>query len=382
MNLYSLSKGPSLGTIVLAACALGCQASPPHASFTGNAGLVRAEVLGQAEAVAQLLDEIAPQVIEVLPDTVERDLEVWVQAAPALYRFSETTYEEADGFWSEGHQRIHLRESAMSLPRTLAHELVHASLGETWSVLPGTIEEGLCDVVAARLCPREALDLRAGRLSAAAFALGGLELEVELAVDGELPQGLSHESRLARRAAGLRVGCITRLRLLGEVTTGFGADDVFEIAAGLSTTDLPTNDKKALYGLSYLVVHRIVQRSGYRGLHALCLRADREGLQEVPGEWLLTAAGMPTADLGGWRAAIAEEIGIGELRTLLSIYPGLLLNPAERILGSGTLVTIDRSGTAPLTAIVRVPGSRAEVRVRLDIELSGENHEKALALKE
>lgn len=346
--------------------AISCQVVPPPATFDGPSGRVRAGAQEEAEAVHQLLEVLHPRILETLPDTVERRLEVWVQASPALYRFSEaTSYDEADGFWSEGHGRIHLREAAGNLERTLAHELVHASLGESWSALPGTIEEGLCDVLATRLSPENAEEMRAGRLSAAAFATGGLELEVEVLFPGHDHPG------------GVRIGCLSRVRLLGIVSNALVPEDVFEVEAGLSSTDISTDEKKVFYGLSFVLVERIEARHGFEGLHQLCLRAREEGYERVPREWLLEAAGLESARLEEWRSAIHGAIGERELRTLLLLYPSALLDTAARIFGPGARVQVDFSGTSPLRARIAVPGSEAEVELGLLVsafpEIAGKN---------
>src|SRR4030095_9983937 len=104
---------------------------------------------------------------------------------PALWAFARSAYSDADGFWAEGVGRIHLRTGAERLERTLAHELVHQCAGEMFEELPGTLEEGLCDLVASLACPESAARLRAGRLSSAAFATRGLVVALELKLEGE-----------------------------------------------------------------------------------------------------------------------------------------------------------------------------------------------------
>jgi len=346
----------SLATGALLAILVGCQAAAPRASVESPSGRVRAEREERAREVAALLEDLKPRIGQHLPDAHSRAREVWIQERPQLYLFSGTAYEEADGFWSETHGRIHLREDAQSLSRTLAHELVHSSLGESWEVLPGTIEEGLCDVVSVLLCPEDAWNMRTGRLSAAAFATGGLELEVELFLPAEVVDG------------ELQIGCLTRMRLQGRVREAFDPADVFEVAAGLSTTQLPTNDKKALYGLSYLLVDRVVERVGFRGLHELCLRTERLGLPEVPAEWLLEAAEMESGDVASWRRALQEAIGRQELEALVQLYPELISDSAGRVFGPRTAVRVDRSGVAPVAASVRVAGGDAALDLRLRVQ--------------
>ncbi|MCB9915406.1 MAG: hypothetical protein H6828_09690 [Planctomycetes bacterium] len=342
---------------LLALCALtACQVGPPPASYRGPAGLVRAGGAARAAEISDALCELAPRVEALLPDAHAPELEVWVQARPALYRFEGDVYAEADGFWSETHRRIHLREAPDTLRRTLAHELVHASLGASWERLPGSLEEGLCDLVSVALAPEQAVEMRAGRLSAAAFATGGLELDVEVRVP------------IDAGPDGLGLGALTRLRLFGEVSEGLDPSDVFDVSAGLSSTRLATNDKKALYGLSFLLVERIVARVGYEGLHELCLRAAREERDEVPRAWLLEAAGLTDAGPVAWRRAIHGALTARELRTILMLYPEALLDTAQRLFGRHGTVAVDLSGASPVRARVTLPWSEATVELGLVVE--------------
>jgi hypothetical protein len=345
-----------LATGLLALALSACQATPPAAFHEGDGALVRADDVLRAREVAQLFDQLHPLVTEQLPDSNCRAREVWIQSQPQLYLFSGATYQEADGFWSENHGRIHLRNDAQSLARTLAHELVHSSLGPSWEVLPGTIEEGLCDVVSVLLCPDNSTGMRTGRLSAAAFATGGLELEIELFLPAEAGAGK------------VQIGCMTRMRLQGEVSPDFDPQDVFTIPAGLSTTDLPVNDKKALYGLSYLLVDRIVARVGFEGLHDLCLEAARQGLAEIPAPWLMEAGGMESSGAGKtWRTALRAAFGPEELQTLVNLYPELLEDSAGRVFGPRAAVYVTHTDRSTVAASVRVTGTDSTLDLRLEV---------------
>ena len=301
-----------LGSALLAVLLCGCQALPPAHSASAASGMVRAGSRAEAEQVAQLFDALAPRVRELLPDSHAPDVEVWVQEAPALYRFSSSSYNDADGFWAASPHRIHLRRNADNLERTLAHELVHASLGSSWRTLPGTLEEGLCDKISGKLCPQGAARMRAGRLSSAGFATGGLELELEIAFAPEL------------HPLGLRLSFSARMRLEGDPPDSVDPRDVFRVQAGLSSTAIPADRKKAFYGLAYLVVDRIVERNGFEGLHALCLRARAEGMPEVPAAWLMQAAEIE-GDARSWNRAILDSIGPAELTELVRMHPDFLV---------------------------------------------------------
>src|SRR5689334_5743432 len=277
--VFAAPSGRCLSVPVAAFALLsGCQVSPPAASEVAREGMVRAADPLVAGEVAHDLDALLPRVLALLPDTRRSPLEVWVQEVPALYAFKTSAYSDADGFFAEGAQRIHLRAGSDNIERTLAHELVHATLGPSWRTLPGTLEEGLCDVVSARLCPDAAARLAAGRLSSAAFATGGLVLDVEL----QMPA--------TERNNVLEACWSARLRLDGEPRLRLDPLLAFDVHAGLSTTDMPGEEKKACYGLAFLVVQRIVERNGFEGLHDLCVRAADAGLDTVPVAELLDAA--------------------------------------------------------------------------------------------
>ena len=340
-------------TLICASTALlgACQVLPPTAASQGPSGIVRAPAEEDAQAVAEMLEELRPLVLQLLPDAQLPDLEVWVQPRPALYHFEGETYAEADGFWAADHGRIHLREGASSLKRTLAHELVHASLGPSWDPLPGSLEEGLCDLISLQLAPADAASMRAGRLSAAAFATGGLELEVGVVMPGS--------------GAAVGLGVQSRLRLMGELSPGLDPNDVFRVRAGLSSTRMPANDKKAFYGLSLVLLERIVANIGIEGLHELCTLAASQGRDEVPSAWLLAAAELHPSD---WHLAVHEALGSAELRELLLLYPAALLDSAQRLFGDDTQVAVDLTGASPLRARASVVGSLAEVELGLWIE--------------
>jgi hypothetical protein len=303
----------------LAAAAIGsasCQVLPPPARADARAGVVRADSPEEALEVAAALDELLPEVISVLPDSRPRELEVWIQREPALYRFPPSSaYREADGFFSDRLARIHLRAGADDVRRTLAHELVHASLGKSWRALPGTIEEGLCDVVASRLCPAASPRLRAGRLIAAGLALGGFDFECPAAESRSDLRFVQHVFSPERRADPL------------------DPMDVFRSHAGRSTAAMPSDTKKALYGLAFVVAERIVDRRGLEGFHALVERSARRAGTEEELEAYLEAAGL-TRDPEAWRRAVSEAVRSIEPSEIARLVPGIAPAGATEVRGA------------------------------------------------
>jgi hypothetical protein len=288
---------------------LSCMATPPQAVLAFEGGTVRASDAHEATALEALLAELQPKLLALVPDTAFEDIDVWMQDQPTLYRFPREATADAEGLWSPTHRRIMLSRTADNVRRTLAHELVHAALGESWRVLPGTLEEGLADHVSTELADDGAARLRAGRLSAAALAAGGLELV--LSVQRALDAG--HD---------VRRGWSARVRLTGDESEPM---EVFRLSAGLSSTKLATGPKRGYYGLAFLVVDRIVARYGYEGLHALCTQAEEEGHDFVPAAWLMAAAEL-TTDREDWRRAAQTALGTEELKQLVEMYPEFLVD--------------------------------------------------------
>ncbi len=352
----SASAGRAARALALAAASFGlcaCLARPPAESASARLGTVRAATRVRAEDVARTFDALAPRIVASVPGARLEPLEVWVQETPTLYTLRASTYSDTDGFWAEGVRRIHLRESADQVERTLAHELVHASLDPVWDLLPGTIEEGLCDLVAARLVPESAARLRAGRLATAAAAIGGLPLDLELWL--ESPDA---------GVVALR-GLDARMRIVAEDAESVDPADVFVVRAGLSTARTSAGARRAFYGLGFLVAERIAARGGLERLHDLCRDAERDDLEAIPTALLLAAAELePTRE--SFRSAILASLGTAELREVLRLHPGILVKPLADLLDLGC----ERDAWADLAHVrgrISVPGNRDAVVQLLDV---------------
>lgn len=292
------ARGAPLGLLLLplsllvAACV-----QPPQASVMTPYGVVRADTDEQAREVAEMLVDLRPRVKALLPDSVDRSTEVWLDTTLRGSELAGDRNVAALTNLSAG--RIQLRGDAtgIDLDFLLAHELVHALMGDSWDPLPAVMKEGLCDTLAARLVPRSAPLARALRMFAARFAFGDQALDIALTAPG---LGGRWGTRVDIASPG--VGRRTPMEALTLRGRGVRlADD--------------TEDEDALYGYGLLIVERAVQRVGLDGLHALCLRAREEHEDVVPGEWLLWAAGLD-ADPDTWERGLAEAFGAEELAAL------------------------------------------------------------------
>lgn len=291
----------------------GCLATAPRIELKAVEGTVRADSQAHGWIMADLLDELTPQVRRLLPDMRERPVEVWVQRELEVYAGFEVD-RQVPAFTIEGDGRIHVAEADSNrLSAALAHELVHSLLGESWSTLPSVAEEGLADWVQEQLHPEFASAMRADYLAKASAAVGGLPLELwnDRPLDGT--------RRVARFTysgpEGLDRGTpVDPIRALDEGDRGE--------ASFWQPYEVSVSDPR-LYGVGYLVVQRIIDRRGVAGLHALCVQAAADGLPQVPGRTLAEAADLGP-DLSLWRAAVVAEVGPGELAVLARSMLGRL----------------------------------------------------------
>lgn len=309
------SRRLRLGVLWGALALPGCLVTPPPVLVRAQMGLVRADSPSAAENVALLIDQLAPQVHALLPDTRGAPLEVWVQRELGIYRHWDVD-PGVPAFTIEGLCRIHLQESGpRELSAALGHELVHALLGESWETLPAVVEEGLADWVQERLHPDLAASLRADHLAKASAAFGGLDLGVWLPgpADGE---PFLRFTFLAPPPGSAALGPPSEV-----LARRGGEGGAFWAPYQVSVSD------PRLYGMGYLVAARIVERHGMAALHELCLRAGREGLAQVPSAWLLERADLDD-DPRRWHAAVAARFGPMELaalgRTLVPFLVDLL----------------------------------------------------------
>ncbi|MEX1025705.1 MAG: hypothetical protein WD226_11585 [Planctomycetota bacterium] len=296
----------ALSTSLLVAAA--CLAAPPPISVDTDFGEVRADRDHDAQAVAELLADMAPEIQAILPGVQLRRVDVWVQERLRLYRWQERT-ESVRGFTLLEREfdatRIHLRGGGQS-SWYLAHELVHALIDRSWRPLPALLEEGLADVVAEELNPEFAAHIRAHRLFNVSLLTGGMIFRVRW---NEPDEGPPRSWR--RRTATSRV-------LLppdeSEPLNGDFRTTLVELLsadrAGLHARfhELP----ESYYGLAWFLVARIVERRGLDGLHRMCLDATAAGQDLIPIDTILAAADVTLDSLDA--QLVGDSFRYSELR--------------------------------------------------------------------
>lgn len=185
---------------------------------------------------------------------------------------------------------------------TIAHEAVHALLGPRWDPLPLMLEEGLCDVVAARLTDDD-VDHEVNH----AAALWQL-----------LP---SFRGRLVDAATG---------ETIVHVSSTPTSDQTVEQLYAADMLDLWFMDRGRFvmaYVAGAFLVERIVDRHGYEGLLALCDDAALRGDRHVALDAALARAEL-TRSWDDWRVPALEAIDERVARaladtTLAAIAPTL-----------------------------------------------------------
>lgn len=294
--------------LMVLALLVGCSTpggKPPPYVLETRLGSVRAGDEATTREAARAYVEFAEALRESVPGLRSPRLEVWVQERldRSLTRYSKA---EVRGVTLSNRIRgaYRIEVTRKGFEGTLAHELVHAMLGPSWSTLPAALEEGLCDSLSMDLVGRGERDL--GLLAFAA------RLDVL-------------EAKLFYRDLGSTGEAIDMCWEL-ELNLAFGTDVPGASTLGLAGVLAMHNvharssaDEIRAYGIGFVLVQLIRERVGVTGIHELCRQAAAQGLKRIPTDWVLTAAGV--RDDGGVRR-YAER--------LISSDPGFLF----QLLGS------------------------------------------------
>ncbi len=303
-----------VASLLLGACAL---APPPEIAITTDAGIVRAPREGVALETAADLPRLVDALRVELVDTRDDPIEVWVQDEVTLYRGSAMS-SDIGGFAHRELDRIHIATSNRA-ERTLylAHELVHLLLGEGWQTLPLAVEEGLCDHLALRVTGYDGARLIARHLTGAALAVDELRFTVRM-----IPK------RHARQRAGAS---------WGQVSLSDGPrplDDWLGRSESVTDAAFDADASVRMRGVGYVLARRILARGGISALHDLCRRADVEGHERVPAEWLLKAAGFDgsSALTDVWRGWTGTAAGSRDVAAMVAAHVDVLAEQIANLL--------------------------------------------------
>jgi hypothetical protein len=307
---------PSASLLAALGLLVGCQSAPPIVERTPH-GVIRATDVQAGRAYLEDFVEFHAAIREMLPDTRDGDVEIWVgDIAHVHEQGSETAW--ADAFtltWSSGRTpRVHLpgeNKSVAERRNLIAHELVHALLGPSWQTLPTALEEGLATWVATQLEPRSYQ--RITKLLAA-----GPDRIAHLGFTAQVGM---HRLRMPDPTVTLAIASARDTSL----------EEVLSYPRGGRLYPEGRSEKLRLYGVGLALVETIVERNGIDGLHALALRAQDGGHESVPTEWILEAAGAiePDGRAKALRPALRAEDVLwlldqrGLWRQLAHVFHGL-----------------------------------------------------------
>ena len=266
----------ALPSLLVLAGAAGC-ATPPPASISTPWGAVRAPDAETAVLTAEAFEGLRADLARILPDLTERGVDVWVQERPSAGPFLTPRRKMVDGFTLEtfwrDRPRIHV--ALRNWGETLPHELVHALLGESWATLPAALEEGLADWASVELGANGRKDV---------VRLGDAVQVREWSY--ELDYRNPDDEREGRRVTWS--GTFDR----GDSTSELTLDQILRMRPRGYWQTLTDGDVSHIYGVGFLITELLVERVGIEGLHALCVEAGEEGLEQVPPDRILAAAGI------------------------------------------------------------------------------------------
>lgn len=175
---------------------------------------------------------------------------------------------------------IMVRRDAEDVELTVAHEMAHYYFDELQSKFPTIVEEGLCELQSGMVFDaQEQFETRL--VMAAVSHLERVTIEV---------QGAKSKAMLAW--------------LLESVPS---IEEALEIGR---SANLETSLRTAAtsYGLGWLLVELI----GWEGMLLLARRSDQEGLERVPVEWILAAAGLQPLTQENLEQAFRRALGEGD----------------------------------------------------------------------
>ncbi len=278
--------------------AAGCAVLPP-ARVDGEHATVRAPTSGIAADVSARTERLIDGIRRILPGTVVPELEVRVESDLQAGNAEAYTVRDVGRDGRTARARIHVGLRSISDDHVLAHELVHALAGPSWSTLPPLLNEGLCETIAAELEPAYVEEVAPWHVAIVALSVG---VVVEVFFDGAAGDGETPPPT--------------------SVTLAIDSEDRFDLETAYELTTADLHDRgswgvvRAAYGFGYLIVRSIVSEHGVERLHDLCRRAAREGRPRVAVEDVIALAGLGTRSSPDWAPWVKRHATESTLRVL------------------------------------------------------------------
>lgn len=314
----TLLRQAALPVGALALFCASCVSAPP-VCHEGEGVRVCAATSERAEEVAHVVEAHVAAVRAMLPGLEEDAIvEVWLQERPQvvwLFPFGD----DVGAVTNSVTGRIHAADASPDLATDLAHEAVHALLGDAWEGLPPTLEEGLCDQVATRLVD-DGAELRTDRLIRAMAAVRGPSVKLRLDTPGG---GWSAEE----------------VRVTYELPEDFDLLDTYSRDTAQVRPYLADDERAVWYGTAYVAAGRLLDRLGADGLLRTC--AEASDLDDDAAAALFAERAGLGSDPAPWRDAIEDAFGPAERAALARRIGAVLVveatNAVQRQQREGTL---------------------------------------------
>lgn len=261
---------------ILCALVCGCAGLPsePQSFFVVERswGIAGGRSEEESLFLAGIIEEVLP-VYSELQGFTERPLRAHLTGDLGIDHFAGMTV-EAPGrrAW------IMVRRNANNVELTVAHEMAHYYFEELQSKFPIIVEEGLCEMQSGMVFDAEE-QFETRVLMAAASHLDHVIIEVD--------------------------GPEAKAMLVWLLEAVPSVEEALQLGWRGNLKATPRTAATS-YGLGWLLVKLI----GWEGMLELARRADQEGFEHVPTEWILTAAGIQPLTQKNLDRAFRRALGL------------------------------------------------------------------------
>lgn len=268
----------ALGILLCGLCTVSCTTLP----FEPDSPVLAEHEWGTAGGQSpEEVSDLANIVESVLP--LFREMRGFVDSPLRIHLVEHVGVGQRDGLTVEMPflgQWVSVRRGSPVVPFVVAHEMAHFYFQDYQDLFPAVLEEGVCDLLATEIYT----DNGAGRTQIAIAMVSYLEhVKIEM---------IGVQSKV--RAAQLLLDVPSIEELLD-----YEGDDLLDINGDVAAL--------RVYGIGRMLAVVI----GIQGLQDLAERCEDQGLEMIPSEWILEAAGLvpPSQDnlLMAFRQALGEK---------------------------------------------------------------------------